>query len=154
MENTLNDLRDIFSILHDGNICAGIGNKKQLTLKVECQYLAELIDQRFEYFYIELAEVNILHFIPWMNPAELEQITLTKIPEIFNVNLEILSSELDTDLNCVKIICNQHDISINYCGGIIFLGCESVRIYDQEKHELTIEILDKICNKYWNEIFG
>ena len=44
------DIRDIFSILHDGTISACTGDKDLLTLTVDCEYLAELIDKSFDKF--------------------------------------------------------------------------------------------------------
>jgi hypothetical protein len=47
-----NDIRDIFLILHDGTISAWTGEKNLLTLTVDCEYLAELIDKSFDKFFL------------------------------------------------------------------------------------------------------
>ena len=42
------NIRDIFSILHDGTISGWTGDRNLLTLKIDCQYLAERIDKSFK----------------------------------------------------------------------------------------------------------
>ena len=58
------DIRDIFSILHDGTISAWTGDKNLLTLTVDCEYLAERIDKSFDKFYVELINVDKLELAP------------------------------------------------------------------------------------------
>jgi hypothetical protein len=44
---TVEDIRDVFSIFHDGGISAWSGNKDTLTLTIDCEYLAERINKSF-----------------------------------------------------------------------------------------------------------
>ncbi len=147
-KNTLKEIRDIFSILHDGTISTWTGEKNLLTLKVDCEYLAERIDKTYNSFYIECGEIEKIGFHPWMNPIDLPQTLLTDIQDIFKAELEILSADIENDF--VKVTCNQHDTGFDYCGGALFLKCKTIKIFDQAKQQLTLDEFDKICNDYWN----
>lgn len=148
MTNTEN-VRDIFSILHDGTIIGWEGDKSLLTLKVGCQYLAERIDPAFETFFIKLTDISRLALVPWMNPIELQQEYFVELSDIFQTELDILSTEAENNL--VKVSCNQRDISFNYCGGTLYIACKDIKVYDQNRNEVSIEKLDQICKEYWDE---
>lgn len=149
--NSQQDIQDIFSILHDGLIETWSGNKNKLALKIGCTYLAELIDKSFEYFYVELFDIRKIEFFAWMNPISLEQKIFTELSEIFQAELEILSADKKADN--VVVICNQHDTKFDYCGGNLTLSCQSIKVFDQSKRQLSIDEFDEICKKYWNH-FG
>ena len=70
VSRALENIRDIFSILHDGDICAWNGDKNLLTLTVECQYLAKRIDPSFDKFYVELFNIDKLELEPWRNSVD------------------------------------------------------------------------------------
>jgi len=141
------DIRDIFSILHDGTISGCTGDKELLTLTVDCEYLAERIDKSFDLFYVYLINVNKLELDPWTNPSDLPTIIKKDYQEIFKAGLEILSAEIKDD--DVVITCNQHDTSFDYCGGNLIISCQAIKVSDQNKNELTIEQFGEICKNYW-----
>ncbi len=143
------NIRDIFSILHDGTISAWTGDKNLLTLTVDCEYLAERIDKSFDKFYVELINLDRLELEPWTNPIDLPTIVKTDFEDIFKAELEILSADIKDEF--VVITCNQHDISFDYCGGNLTINCKTIKVYDQNKNELTIDQFDKICKSYWDE---
>ncbi len=143
------DIKDIFSILHDGTISAWIGDKDLLTLTVDCEYLAERIDKSFDKFYLELIQVDKLELEPWTNPIDLPTVVKTGYSDIFKAELEILSADINDDV--VIITCNQHDTSFDYCGGNLTISCQTIKVFDQNKKELTIEQFGKICKNYWDE---
>ena len=143
------DIRDIFSILHDGIISAWTGDKNLLTLTVDCEYLAERIDNSFDKFYVALINVDKLELDPWTNPIDLPTIVKTGYADIFKAELEILSTDIKDDV--VIVTCNQHDTDYDYCGGNITISCQAVKVFDQNKNELTIDQFGEICKKYWEE---
>lgn len=149
--NSQQDIQDVFSILHDGWIETWSGNRNKLVLIIGCTYLAELIDKSFEYFYVELFDIRKIEFFAWMNPISLEQKIFTELSEIFQAELEILSSDKKDD--DVVVVCNQHDTKFDYCGGNLTLNCQNIKVFDQSKRQLSIEEFDEICKKYWNH-FG
>ncbi len=146
--STQQDIEDIFSILHDGIIENYSGDKCKLILKVGCLYLAELIDKDFEYFYIEINDIKKIELFAWMNPAEQEQKIYTELEDIFQAELDILSADKKDDN--IVITCNQSNTEFNFCGGILTLNCLSIKVYDQNKSELTIEKFGEVCKQYWD----
>ena len=143
------DIRDIFSILHDGGITSWIGDKNLLTLTIECKYLAERIDKKFDVFFVELLNVYRLELEPWTIPINLPTVIKTQFDDIFKAELEILSAEIKEDT--VLVTCNQHSKKFDYCGGNMTISCQSIKVFDQNKNELTIEEFEKICDEYWDE---
>lgn len=146
---TTENISNIFSILHDGTISAWMGNKDLLYLTIECEYLAERIDKSFDRFYVELIDIEKLELNPWTNSIELPTIINTTYADIFKAELEILSAEVIDDI--VVITCNQHDKNFDYCGGNLAIRCKEVKVYDQNKNELTIDQLGDICKIYWEQ---
>jgi hypothetical protein len=144
------NIRDIFSILHDGRISGWTGDKNLLKLKIDCQYLAERIDKSFDSFYADLIQIDNLWLTTWPNPIDLPVLTLTDLNDIFKAELEILSAEIKENL--VVVTCNQHDTDFDYCGGKLTINCMAIKIYDQNRNELTIDEFDNICKSYWTEM--
>ncbi len=145
----IENVRDIFAILHDGTIIEWSGDRQHLMLKVGCQYLAERIEPSFENFFIELTDIHKLVLVPWMNPIELEQEYFVQLKDIFQAELDILSAETENDL--VKVICNQSNSNFDYCGGTLYVGCQGIKIFDQNMNKLTIDRFDQICKEYWDD---
>ncbi len=151
MENgkKLENIRDVFSIFHDGTISNWDGNKELLKLEIDCEYLAEKIDKSYKSFFIELENIEKLELNPWMNPINLPQKIFSEIEEVFQTSLEILSTEIENEI--VKITCNQDNLDFEYCGGTLLLSCKNIKVFDQNLNELTIDEINKICEEYWNE---
>lgn len=143
------DIRDVFSILHDGTIVDWNGDLDNLKLTIDCVYLAERINESFDRFYIELIEVSKIELDPWMNPIELPKSDLKELNKIFKGELEILSAEIKDD--SIVVYCNQDDTLLSYVGGNLTIKAKMVNIYDQDWNELTIEELLKIADDYWDE---
>ena len=146
--STLENIRDIFSILHDGTIVSWAGDRHKLTLEVECLYLAKRLDASFDKFYIELKQITELQLSTWPNPIDRPARVLTGPADIFKADLEILSSEIKD--NRVLLACNQADAKFDYCGGNVALNCYEIKISDQNKQEISINKLIEICKSYWD----
>ena len=147
---TREDLIDIFSILHDGTISEWRGDKRLLTLTVECLYLAERIDKSFDKFYIELYDIVKIELDPWTNSKEIPSIIKTEFTDIFKAELEILGANLKEEN--VVVTCSQFDKNFDYIGGNLTINCQKIKIFDQNKNELTIDQLGEICKNYWDEL--
>jgi hypothetical protein len=146
----IENIRDIFSLLHDGLISEWKGDKDLLTLKIKCKYLAELFDKSFECFYLSFFQIDCLYLSTWPNPFDLPVLIFVELIDIFKAKLEILSAEIREDL--VVISCNQHDTTFDYCGGDLMIRCQSIKIFNQAKIEITIDEPDFVCKKYWKEL--
>ncbi len=84
-----------------------------------------------------------------MNRIELEQEYFVELREIFQAELNILSAEIKDD--SVIVSCNQSNENFDYCGGTLYISCNGIKIYDQNKTELTIDRLDQISKEYWDD---
>ena len=145
--NILEKIRDIFSILHYGRTSTWTGDKNLLTVKIDCKWLAERIDKSYESLYLECGQIEKIEFHPWMNPIKLSQTLLTDLDRIFKASLEILSADIEN--NFVKITCNQHNTHFDHGGGTLLLNCKSIKIFDQDKRQITIECFNLINTSYW-----
>ena len=148
--NTEQKIADIFSIFHDGNTSTWEINEELFTLKINCQYLAEKIDKSYQSFFVEFTEIRNIEFIPWMSPIELEQIKIYNLDKIFETELEILSAEIEN--GNAKIIFNQHNRELHYCGGNLVINSKEIKIFNEIKKELSIDELYKLCSEYWNDV--
>lgn len=144
-----NEIEDIFATFHDGGITEWKGNLKKLTLKIECQYLAQEFKPDFENFYVIINNIEHIELEPWMNPITLEKINKTELKDIFKAELEIGYAE--TKNGIVKISCNQHDTEFDYCGGNLYLKAERIEILNHLKEKLMPTDLYKTNDNYWNK---
>lgn len=143
------EIREIFSILHDGPITGWKGNKDMLTLTIDCLYLAERIDNSFDKFYVQLFNIDKLELDPWTNSIEIEKVVKTDFADIFKAELGILSAVIID--NAVIVSCQQYDSDFDYSGGNLKINCEKIKVFDQNRNELTIKQFGEICKNYWDE---
>ena len=148
MSTVQNDIRDIFSIFHDGGIVDCEGDFDKLTLTIQCNYLAELINPDFENFFVDLIGINKLEFDPWTNPIHLEKRDFRSHEEYLKVDLEILSAEIKDDF--VLITCNQHDTDLDFCGGNLMISANGFKLFDHNNKQMTMDQLDSISRTYWD----
>jgi len=144
-----NEIENIFATFHDGGITDWKGDLKQLTLKIECQYLGQEFQDDFENFYLIINNIKHIELEPWMNPIKLEKINKTELNDIFKAELEIGYAE--TINGIVKISCNQHDTEFDYCGGNLFLKAESIEIKNHLKQNIKPIDLYNANDSYWNK---
>jgi len=142
---TLEIIRIVFAILHDGLIQEFSGDKNCLRLKIKCQYLAERLSKNYEFFYVELRQITKLELTLWTNPPDRKQVYLTEIEDIFATGLEITSAKLIT--NYVEIDCD--DMDGEFHGGFLSLACENIRVFDHESKEISVDELESLCRNYW-----
>jgi len=144
-----NEIETVFATFHDGGITEWKGDLRQLTLKIECQYLAQEFQDAFEYFFITITNIEQIALEPWMNPGKLEREKITELKDIFKAELEIGGAE--TKNGVVTINCNQHDTQFDYCGGKLFLKAENIEIKNQLKQKILPKDLYKASENYWNK---
>ncbi len=142
------NIADTFYAFHDGDIIFDKEEGPNQIWKIECEYLAEMINPKFKLFWIKIYNCKFLQFEPWMNPIELPKEIWTNIKDIFKTELEISSAKEKE--NKVEISCNQHNLDFNFCGGQLLLDCEGIEVYDEEWNKIEHEKLGEICNQYWD----
>ena len=146
------DIRDIFSIFHDGVISCAKSKAHGLVLEIEIQYLAERVQSGFSVFTVVLNGFRNAEFTTWPHDAEMAPEKITDISRIFEPKLEILESS-NKD-NGIRVVCNQHSGDYHYCGGELFFVTDTAEVYDESKKLYSIDELDKICKGYWDEWAG
>ena len=149
--SALEDVCNVFSIFHDGLIYAWAGDTEQLTLIVDCQYVAEGIDKSFDKFHVELSQIKELSLLTWPRPIDLPPLTFTEPSIIFKAELEILSAEIIEEK--VVVACVQGNAGFDYTGGNLTIVCQSIKVFDQAKKEVALSELARICQSYWDS-FG
>ncbi len=144
--NAATELSELFSVLHDSTIESAKGEQEHLTLRVGCQYLAELLNSSFYFFYVELVGVSEFTFISWEEPTVATVDTLAALAFVLAADLEIVSAKTEHERTIITCI---EPGSANGNGGELIIGCQQVILYDQEKRELPLETLKAVANNYW-----
>lgn len=147
MSDTINKILDTFTCFHDGGIVEYEGDSKKLVLKIDCTYLAELIEPAFNYFFVELKNVSLFEFEGWLSRESGTEI-INDIESIVKLHPEILSSDIEKGY--VEIVCNA-DYAENFKQGILKVNSEEITIYNQDKVEISIDSLEQLCSQYWNK---
>ncbi|MES2297505.1 MAG: hypothetical protein V4582_10705 [Pseudomonadota bacterium] len=143
------NLCDIFSIFHDGEISHFAVDGANLDLEVEIMYLAERVNPNYRRFRVSLQNVKNLSFQTWPKDPHMVPVTLSSPKHIFKPELEILSGELDGNL--IKVICNQALPSCEYCGGELYLQADHAVVRDEGDREYSIDDLRNLSKDYWDE---
>lgn len=143
------NIRDIFSIFHDGSITSCYTNTDSLLMKVEISYLAERIDPNFSEFTLCIYGVSNIYFSTWLSDLKSEPVIIREIERIFKPELEILEGNIENEK--IKVVCNQHSSEFDYCGGELYLSIISCEVLDEVGKSYSIEELDILCKEYWDE---
>ena len=143
------NIKDIFSIFHDGGIVNVHLEKDVLFMEVEIQYLAELIYPNFRKFSVVLNCIENIRFSTWPGDLKSDPEVLTDIDTIFKPELEILEGNIkDGEM---QIICNQHLPDFDYCGGELYFTASFAEVFDEAGKSYSINELDTLCKEYWDE---
>lgn len=147
---TIQNLIDLFDLLHDGVIVSATENGSDIELGVGIQYLAELINKDFEFLFVKLINVQNLTFEAWTD----EPLSIINSKEIFNLKLEILSGESDEAGNII-VHCRCFNALNNlFSGGKLILKFDDFEILDESLTPWTLNKLKELVDHYWNDNFG
>ena len=145
----LENLSELFSIFHDGDIARFTSSGSNLSLEVEISYLAQRVNPSYRALQIALQNAREIQFETWPNDPNAKPNVLSSLTEIFEPQLEILSGEVAGD--CLKIICNQPLSKCGYSGGELLLKADSAFVTDEGGKVYSIEELRQICGGYWSD---
>ncbi len=143
------NLQDIFSIFHDGEIVFHQIKGKHLVLKIAIQYLAQRIKKEYEYFFVTLENIEELGFTPWLDGLNEDEVLITEVEKIFLPELEILSAEIEGEF--IKVACNQSLLNLGYCGGFLKLKASAASVSDEGGKLYSLNDLSVLCSEYWDE---
>lgn len=150
----LNKIEDIFATFHDGKIVGWSGNFEKLNLKIYCDFLAELFDEKFDFFNVELTKVQKFELLTYNteNRNELNKVSksLYELNEIFCEDIEICYAKNNGKF--VEIQCWKTNETKNYIANKLLLNCESIRIYDQNNIEISENAFFEISYAYWKNV--
>jgi hypothetical protein len=132
---------DVFNIFHDGTISDLYRTKNSLILKIEIEYLAELINENFSCFYCELVNCEKFSFKFWSD----ENKGTTDLEEIKNYVLEIMDTKLSGEELIVS--CRNDEIP----DGNLYIKTQIIKLFNQERLEISLNELSVICHSYWNK---
>ena len=133
--NTLEDISDVFSTLHDGVMEECEGTYEELWLKVRCTYLTEFIGKDFDYFYLKLLLVKEFYFQEYGGKVQHIYDTI----DLAHIDIEMLYSKVESE-----------SVTVDCTKGILFLQCNSVEVFDQEKKPVSASALFDIAKLYWS----
>lgn len=144
-----NDIRDIFNILHDGDIVGYSSAEEYLQLVIEIPYLAERIEKRLKFFYVILNGCTDLQLQTWPSQRDKNPENIKGPEAVFKAKLWILDAEIKG--NRIEVSCSQNDSSFDYCGGTLSFATRSAIVKDENGKEYTIDEIGDICESYWTE---
>jgi hypothetical protein len=147
--NAIETISDLFSMFHDGGIKSWEGDESKLTLTIGCTYLAEKIDTDFDFFYLELTNIEKLQLECWV--PEGKSNILICYDDIFKNDLEISSSEVIDGEAIVYF--HQQFYDGGFKGGMMSVMASGVKLFQQDMKELTHDGISGIFNSYWDS-FG
>ncbi len=150
------EMADVFSIFHDGAIESHVGDKSCLKLKIDCTYLAELINPSYTCFYVELNNIKEIKLDTYSkentdnNPEELPNI-LCDIDDIFEEEIDIYDANVEG--NYVQVNCWIYSDKAKYVANSLKFDCDNLSIFDENNKPITFAELCQIGEKYWSS-FG
>jgi hypothetical protein len=149
MIKTIDDIRDIFNIFHDGEIIDCERKEKDLKLRVKISYLTERVREGYSYFTVTLFNCIKIQLETWPNQKGHEPEFFRGLNHILQANLWILDAEIQE--KSIVVSCNQADTAFDYCGGYLAFTAESAKVEDEAGKEYTITELGNLSETYWEE---
>lgn len=133
----LEDQIKVINNFHDGSIVQFSKTSNSVTLKIEIEYLAELINKKFNFFKCDLINCDEIYFKFW------EEENIIYDLELMNeYELEILSAEDIENKIVVKCLTNVNN------GGELYIKTENIKIYAQDEKEITHSTLAQLSQQY------
>jgi hypothetical protein len=144
------ELSTLFSALHDGEIASAKGTAERLTLRIDCQYLAELFQPDFYFFYVELTSVLEFSFTSWEEPALTTTGVVPALAIILQGEFEIASAQVAKGKAVISLLGTSQPG--NSRGGNLAIDCQQITLFNQNKRALTLNALQQAARGYWNQL--
>ncbi|MES2440969.1 MAG: hypothetical protein V4584_18030 [Verrucomicrobiota bacterium] len=147
---TLESVRDLFSIFHDGTITRLKIENGICDLEVDIKYLASRMDPSFSAFRVRLFSVEDFYFTPWNGSEESPSSAIYDIGEIWAAELGILSAEIDGSK--IKVACTQ-DLhpALDHSGGFLTFECSHGELFDEAGRLVGMAALRQMSASYWED---
>jgi hypothetical protein len=144
----LENICNIFSIFHDGEIIHCKSDSDSLFLEVEIQYLTEKVASGFRKSTTHIAGVKNIHFSTWPRDLRARPELLFDVNKIFKSELEIWEGK--TEEEQILVSCKQHSPNFDYSGGKLFFSASSAEVTDEAGKSYSFAELETLFNSYWN----
>jgi|TARA_R110000751_G_scaffold184896_1_gene291311 hypothetical protein len=142
------NIKQTFSIFHDGTICGFENHPDRLILKIDCYYLSERINPEFECFYVDLFNPTYFGFKPWSDKKFSRKIILD-LNIISQWEYNIFTCKIEKRKQIIDVEIEEPKTAL--IGGSIIFDCDGIKIYDQLQNEITFEELSELSKSYWTE---
>jgi hypothetical protein len=145
--NTSQELEALFSVLHDGGIEEASIKGTNIRLKIGITYLAELIDPKYEFVFLELNDVESVEYHAWAD----ETLILKDWTAIFNLGIEILSAKLN-EYGQVEVYSKCDDAPDDSLeGGTLILKCKAYKLFDEGQGLISLKTMKDLASRYWSK---
>ena len=118
------DIRRTFSIFHDGTICGFEKESNQLKLKIDCYYLSERINPKFECFYLDLIGLKELDFTPWSENG-LPRKSISDLEAIRQLEYNIFTCKIENGKYQIDVEIEQPKTAL--IGGSLNFDCKGIK---------------------------
>ncbi len=138
---TLGKIKDIMTMFQESILEEMSLSESRLNFKLECSFLAKLINPDYKYFYGVFKGCNDVFFQPWDDEFNI----ISDIREVVALDLELLNVEREED-GYIKIYVNCKQC---FNGGNLLIKCEDLKIFDEDFQEMGLIDLTELSEKYW-----
>ena len=145
----LENISALFSVFHDGRICAYTFENNELNLEIGILYLAQRVDPTFTKFNLKIEGLTGLKFVSWPSPQKLDSDIISDATVIFSNTVEILGGKVIDDQ--IKVECCLHPSQPDYWGGDIFFRASVATVKDENNKAYSIEELKRLSKDYWED---
>lgn len=143
-------ISDVFTGFYDGTVisCEAIENGYRFT--IDCLYIAKRLNPEFEVFYVDIFDVALISFDPWLSEEEKKNFKVT-FEQAFLYEPEIAVSDEKNDE--ITIILRIDYIDVPYPGAEVTFKAKDISMYDQENKKLDLADFFGLVSSYWDS-FG
>jgi hypothetical protein len=138
---TLGKIIEIVNLFQDSGIDGMSQVGDDLNVKLDCEFLASIIDKNFKSFYAIFKSCNHVYFEPW----EQEDLIISDLKEINSLQMKIINAERYEN-GFLKIYVNCR---LPYKGGNLMIKSDDLIIYDEDFIEKNLISLTELSERYW-----
>jgi hypothetical protein len=145
----LDDIAAIFAVFHDGSIISADFDAPALRLVVEITYLAERVNPEYESFSVRLDGISRVALTTWPCAPDLPPTLIEGAAAVFSADLQILDGSRDEE--AIKVVCSQHDRSLPFSGGELYIRAATATVTDPSGKEYSVAELFHLSSSYWDD---
>ncbi|SDN52109.1 hypothetical protein SAMN04487897_10349 [Paenibacillus sp. yr247] len=140
----IEDQAALFSIFHDGSLLdlASVPDTQDISFVIECKYIVEMLIPGENKLYGLIKNCHYIFFEHW----DLDK-AITDLYLINQYDLEIHDADVKRGyLNIICLIESYRSSS----GGTLYLKCDGIELYDENRNKIAMDELKQAANLYWS----